>query len=107
MPPIRLSRIERDVAQDFEWDEAKAASNLAKHGISFGTAVQLFADEGAAIIPSIRERDGEDRFKAIGRVEDRLYTVVYTERSGAKRVISARRANSSEVKQYGHRSLQT
>jgi len=34
--------------QHFEWDEAKEASNLAKHGVAFAEAVAAFADPGAS-----------------------------------------------------------
>ena len=86
---------------DFEWDDAKAESNLAKHRIAFDDAIAVFADPNIVIVATIREEDGEDRFKAIGRIGDRVFTVVYTERNEVKRLISARRANAKEEKRYG------
>jgi hypothetical protein len=38
----------------FEWDEDKAAQNVAKHGVSFLTAAEIFANE---IIEKIDDRE--------------------------------------------------
>jgi uncharacterized DUF497 family protein len=92
---------ETPITVDFEWDDAKAASNLDKHRIAFDDAIGVFADPNVVIVATIREEDGEDRFKAIGRIGDRVFTVVYAERNGMKRLISARRANRKEEKRYG------
>ncbi len=61
----------------FEWDEDKATQNLAKHGVSFLTAAEIFASE---IIERIDDREdyGELRFIALGRVETEIYRVAYT-----------------------------
>lgn len=88
---------------DFEWDEEKARSNLAKHGISFDEAVAVFADDDLLVIDASRPADGEARFKAIGRIEGRLLVVIFTKRGDAVRVISARRANDQEDRAYDHR----
>lgn len=90
--------------EDFEWDEAKARSNLAKHRITFDDALAVFADTEIVIVASFRAQDGEERFKAIGRIGGRIFTVVYTERGGVRRIISARRANATEEKRYGDNS---
>jgi uncharacterized protein len=73
------------VMMEFEWDDAKAEQNLADHRLSFDDAVEACA-------ASISEHDGEARFRAVGCIGDRIFTVVYTERGGARRIISARRA---------------
>ena len=88
----------------FEWDDAKADLNLAKHRMSFERVTEVFSDPNLATVNATREEDGEARVKAIGRISGRLYAVVYTQRGGAKRLISARRANASEEKIYGDRS---
>ena len=88
----------------FEWDDAKARSNLAKHGFSFEEAREVFADPGAVVFDVTRKEDGENRLKAIGRIGGRLFTVVYTSRGAARRLISARRANAKEERRYGDRS---
>jgi uncharacterized DUF497 family protein len=84
----------------FEWDEAKAAANLRKHGISFQTARDVFDDLFVLVEQDLSEEYGEERFIAIGMVEGLLLTVVYAERGERIRIISARRATRHEQRQY-------
>jgi uncharacterized protein len=84
----------------FEWDEDKAAHNLAKHGVSFLTAAAIFANE---IVERIDDREdyGEVRFIALGRVDMTIFRVVYTWRGeGVIRVISAQEAGKNEREIY-------
>ncbi len=92
------------MSETFEWDDAKAVSNFAKHRFSFEDAIEIFADPEVVFVATFRERDLEERFKAVGRIGDRIFTVVYTQRRGVRRIISARRANAAEEKHYGNRS---
>lgn len=62
---------------EFEWDEAKARSNLDKHGVSFLTAAAVFRNERLERIDD-REDYGEVRWLALGRVEMEIYRVAYT-----------------------------
>ena len=87
--------------RDFEWDEAKAASNVAKHGVPFPYAARVFLDANAIDLDATRTDDGEVRRKRVGMIEERIFTVVYTERDGVTRIISARRCNAKEGKSYG------
>ncbi|MGD9658842.1 MAG: BrnT family toxin [Methylocystis sp.] len=85
---------------EFEWDEDKAAANLAKHGVSFLRAAEVFANE---MIEKVDDRKdyGELRFIALGRVEAEVYRVVYTWRGeGVVRLISAQKANKREREIY-------
>jgi uncharacterized DUF497 family protein len=91
------------VPLNFDWEAAKAESNLAKHRVSFDDAIEVFADPLVAVVATIREQDREERFKAIGRIAHRLFTIVYTERDGGKRIISARPSNRNEKKRYNDR----
>ena len=88
-------------ARVFEWDDAKAASNLAKHSVPFDYATRVFLDEAIVDFNASREADGEARRKAVGVIEGRVFTVVYVQRKEAIRIISARRANATERKAYG------
>jgi uncharacterized protein len=88
-------------ARTFEWDDAKAASNLIKHGIAFSEAIRVFRDPLCVDVDVFRSEDQESRWKAIGTIQGRLFTVVYTVRAGVTRLISARRCNSSERRLYG------
>ena len=82
---------------EWEWNPDKAEANLEKHRISFEDAIGIF--EGPVL--EIRsDRDGEERRKAIGVVEEREIAVIYTLREGRDRIISARRARTGERAAY-------
>jgi len=84
--------------QEFDWDDNKALSNLERHRLSFDEAIAVFADPKLLTVDTSREEDGEPREKAIGRIQDRLSTVVFTRRGSVVRLISARRANAQEIR---------
>ena len=88
----------------FEWDEAKNRSNKKKHGIDFETARLIF-DDPHCISFVERVSDGEERWHAIGSIENIIViVVVHTYREEAFdeviRIISARRATRHERKLY-------
>jgi uncharacterized DUF497 family protein len=83
----------------FEWDTAKAQSNLQKHGVTFELATNVFGDP-LAVEYVDDSHAGEDRFKRIGRAGALLLTVVYTERGEDIRIISARRATRAERDEF-------
>jgi len=85
---------------EFEWDDAKAEANLKKHGVSFATATRVFDDAFAFVEQDIGDDHGEERFIAVGMVEGRLITAIYTERGDRIRIISARKATSNEQRDY-------
>jgi uncharacterized DUF497 family protein len=85
---------------EFEWDDAKAAVNLAAHGVSFDVALRAFDDVFAVARQDTREIYGEDRWVLLGMVENRLLVVVYTEREDRIRIISARAAEPREKRRY-------
>jgi hypothetical protein len=85
---------------EFEWDEAKARSNLKKHGVSFLAAAAIFLNERLERIDD-REDYGEVRWIAPGRVEMEVYRVVYTWRAeNLIRIVSAQRASQDEQEIY-------
>lgn len=87
---------------DFEWDDAKAASNLDKHGISFPEAATVFADPLAVFLD---DGSATDRVVVIGTsIRDRVLCVVHVERGARDRIISARRANPPERDVYQSRA---
>ncbi|MDB5557253.1 MAG: hypothetical protein JWQ36_187 [Enterovirga sp.] len=86
----------------FEWDEDKAALNIAKHGVSFEAAIQVFADPERLEEVDRRRDYGEARFNTIGVVDGFHLTVTWTPRRGVARIISARRASREERERYGH-----
>jgi uncharacterized protein len=82
----------------FEWDERKRRSNLAKHGLDFIDIDAVF-DGPHVVVPSAYDGE-EERFLAIGLLEGRCVTVVFTFRSESIRVISFRRARHEERQKY-------
>ena len=89
---------------EFEWDAGKAATNLAKHGVSFPEAMGVFGDPLEITIADPVHSRQETRFVSIGLSErGRLLVVVYTERSGRVRIISAREAAPRERRHYESR----
>lgn len=91
----------------FEWDPAKAASNLRKHGVSFAEAQTVFYDEFAVQFFDEENSETEARFLMLGMSsEAKLLLVCHCEREEGEviRIISARKATSSERTFYrgGH-----
>ena len=82
----------------FEYDPEKSEANLAKHGIDFETAQQLWFDENKIEGPTIST--SEDRFMVIGQIEGKLWSAVITYRNGAIRLISVRRSRERESSLY-------
>lgn len=84
----------------FAWDKPKAKSNYAKHGVSFELAKEVFKDPFAIEFLDDRQDYGEERFVILGRVDDHVLYVAYTERNEVIRIISARRATKHEQEIY-------
>jgi uncharacterized DUF497 family protein len=85
----------------FEWDTAKAASNVRKHGVSFDEAGSVFLDQLAVSGPDPDHSVGESRYITFGMSSlGRLLAVSHTYRPGAIRIISARRVTRAERKIY-------
>ena len=82
-----------------EWDTDKNEINKKKHGISFEAAALVFADEHYLELYDDEHSIDEDRYIAIGSVEDILF-VVHTMRNENVRMISARLATKQERRFY-------
>jgi hypothetical protein len=88
----------------FEWDEAKAQSNLRKHGVTFERAKFVFEDP-YALIEQDRIESDEQRWQTLGLVEGIIillvaHTVSEQGEDDIVRIISARRANRQEQQRY-------
>lgn len=83
----------------FEWDEEKNIKNQKKHKVSFETASLVFEDTNYIEMYDFVHSYDEDRFIAIGKVNDVLF-VVFTERGEKIRLISARIADENERRLY-------
>lgn len=92
--------VKRVMEIEFEWDEVKASANEKKHGVTFGDAATIFLQDRVLVHRDERFDYGEDRYLAIGLVEEREVAVVYTLRAGRIRIISARRAHDHEQRAY-------
>ncbi|MDT0617515.1 BrnT family toxin [Salinisphaera sp. P385] len=86
----------------FEWDASKDAANQRKHGVSFEEAKTVFADEHGRLISDPDHSEDEERFILIGMSNGfRLLIVCHCERGpDLIRIISARKADRQERKQY-------
>ena len=83
---------------EFEFDPAKSASNLRKHGIDFTTVQELWQDVMRVEVPA-RTVD-EPRWLVIGQIGGKHWSVVVTYREQLARIISARRSRKEEVALY-------
>jgi hypothetical protein len=84
----------------FQYDPAKAAANLKKHGVSFADAEGVLEDSLALTVQD-PDSEGETRFITIGMGSaGELLVVVYTERNDEYRIISARRPTRKERRSY-------
>lgn len=82
----------------FEYDPAKSSANKLKHGIDFEEAKALWDDDLLLVAPT--RFVSEKRHLAIGRIGDKMWTAVFTCRSGIVRIISVRRSRKEEVEHY-------
>lgn len=83
---------------DFEWDDGKALSNLAGHGVSFAEAATVFADPSAVYLD---DGSNTNRMVVIGTsLRERVLYVVHVVRGARDRIISARAAQRAERDVY-------
>jgi hypothetical protein len=86
---------------EFEWDDEKADANFKKHGIRFEEGATVFSDPLVWTVFDPDHSEMEDRHISIGiSVEGHLLVVIHTERNERIRLISCRKATSSERKIY-------
>jgi uncharacterized protein len=92
----------------FEWDEKKNRLNIKKHGLSFEEAAYVFSDTDAISIIDTEHSENEERWITIGKIINKgIIVVVHTERIKSEqefiRIISARKAEKIEAKEYINR----
>ena len=85
---------------EFEWNSAKAQTNLRKHKVPFLIACEVFKDDLRLERIDASGDYGEERWIVLGRVEKTILSVVYTHREPRIRLISARRATRHEEQTY-------
>ena len=93
------------MALEFEWDGRKAEVNKRKHRVSFEEASTCFYDPFGLDFYDEDHSEGEDRYILLARSNrERVLVVIYTEREGRIRIISARKATPKEEEfYYAHR----
>ncbi len=85
----------------FEWDSKKAHNNVQKHGVTFDEACTVFADTLSLTIHDPLHSMEEDRFIIIGAsCNNRILTIVHTDRKSNIRMITARKATKKERLYY-------
>jgi uncharacterized DUF497 family protein len=82
------------------FDPVKDVANRQKHQLPLAFGARIFEDDNHLIMPSIREIDGEERFKVVGIVGEKLFTGVFVWRGDLRRYISVRRSNKGEERAY-------
>jgi uncharacterized protein len=86
--------------EEVECDNAKAATDLARHRVAFALARQVFDDPFALDWRDERADYGEERYATVGAAQGRILFVAYTMRGDRIRIISARGATPHERKRY-------
>ncbi|MFZ0801406.1 MAG: BrnT family toxin [Terriglobales bacterium] len=86
----------------YEWDVAKNRKNLAKHGLSFEDAEQVFSGP-CVTFEDDRFAYGEERLVTLGLLAGRLVVIAHAPRDEATRIISMRRGNRREQEIYKKR----
>ncbi len=85
----------------YEWDNAKAAENLRKHGVDFADAIAAVEDPNRLEQLDARFEYGEERIQAIGLAHGGVLFVIVTLRDEYLcRIISARKATRHEQDRY-------
>jgi len=88
----------------FDYDPDKDAANRIKHGVLLIFGARVCEDEDQVVLASFRPLDGEERYRAVGVVDGRLWTAVYVERGETIGLISVRRSNAGEQGSYHRHS---
>jgi hypothetical protein len=86
----------------YEWDEAKNRKNLAKHGLSFEDAAQMFSGP-CVTFEDDRFEYGEERLITLGLLAGRLVVMAHSPRDERTRIISMRKGNRREQRIYQER----
>jgi uncharacterized DUF497 family protein len=81
----------------FTWDEKKRAANIAKHGLEFTAARQVF-DGPTFTFSDTRLDYGEERFVTLGLLDGDVVVLVHTETEREIRIISMRKGTANEQK---------
>jgi hypothetical protein len=85
---------------EFEWDQNKSEKCFTERGFDFAYVIRAFFDPNRLVQRDKRYDYGEKRYQLIGKIDERVFVVIYTPRKRTLRIISARKANTREVRHY-------
>ena len=91
---------------EIEWDDAKSDACLSHRGFDFAYAIRAFLDDDRIVGRDRRWDYGENRYRLLGAIGGRVFVVIYAMRGSAMRIISARKANGREVREYEQNARQ-
>lgn len=77
--------------------QRKARVNEEKHGVTFEETAEVLA---GSCIAFASNANGEKRFRAVARIRGEYLTVIYADRHGTRRIISARHSSPKERQMY-------
>lgn len=86
--------------ESFEWDEDKSADRLVRSGFDFHAAKRIFESDRYVERWDEAHFDGEDHFIATGLLETVFISMVYVERDGRKRIVSAFPADDDDIADF-------
>lgn len=89
--------------QTFEYDPAKSQANAIKHGIDFVEAQAIWRDDNA--LEALVQTAGETRWIMVGRINNKLWSAVFTRRGESVRLISCRRSRRKEEQFYENQRI--
>ncbi len=87
---------------EIEYDARKNGVNFAKHGVTLDEATEVW--NGVVVNISAKNVEGEKRTKTLGAIEGAIYAVIWTERNGKRRLISARKATEKGRSLYNDKT---
>ena len=92
------------MSQEFDWDDAKARSNVRRHRVPFKEAASVFSDPSALTMRDRAHSRVEDRYLIVGMSDHgRVLAIIYTYRGRTIRIITAHRATQRERRTYEQR----
>jgi uncharacterized DUF497 family protein len=78
----------------FDYDKQKSITNKEKHGVDFQQAKELWEDPDCIVIPA--RTTGESRYLLIGKLDNEIWSAIFTLRNKKIRIISVRRSRKNE-----------
>lgn len=85
----------------FEWDKGNFDKSYQKHGITPNETEEVFLDKELLLLEDIKHSQQEERFEVIGKItKGSILFLAFTVRRNKIRIISARKANKKERRQY-------